>query len=217
LAVRLPDVKMDAMAQVRPYRGVKAAERLAQRRHRLLEAGLELLGGGQDPEELTVRAICRQAGLATRYFYEGFADKDDLVAAVFDSVIADIAATTQAAVTAAPRREFNRAAMTNIVRTIVDDPRVGRLLFSPHANPVLVRKRTESEALMAMLAGQSVLETMRVTESEQINATAHFVVGGVVQTISSWLAGTVALSPGELIDQLTAILDGFVNLDVFKN
>jgi AcrR family transcriptional regulator len=208
---------MVVMAQVRPYRGIEAAERLAQRRRRLLEAGLDLLGGrGQTPEELTVRAICREAGLAVRYFYESFVDKDELVAAVFDWVIAEIAATTQAAVTAAPLREHNRAAMANVVRTIVDDPRVGRLLFSPHANPVLVRKRTESEALMAMLSGQSVLAAFRVPENEQIKATAHFVVGGVVQTISSWLAGTVQLDSDELVDQLTAILDVFVNPHLYK-
>ena len=50
-----------------------------------------------------MRAICSQAGLTARYFYESFTDKDDFVAAVFDCVIADIAATTQAAVAAARR------------------------------------------------------------------------------------------------------------------
>jgi AcrR family transcriptional regulator len=218
LAHRRAGCQDGVVGQVRPYRGIEAAERLAQRRRRLLEAGLDLLGGGQAPEELTVRAICRQAGLAVRYFYESFADKDELVAAVFDWVIADIAATTQAAVAAAPLRELNRAAMTNVVRTIVDDPRVGRLLFSSHlANPVVVRKRTESGALMAMLSGEQVLNALGVPENERIKATAHFVVGGVAQTISTWLAGGVRLDPEQLVDQLTAILDVFVNPDLFNN
>ena len=52
----------------RPYRGVEAPERLAVRRRRFLEAGLELLGGATDPGELTVRAICADAGLTARYF-----------------------------------------------------------------------------------------------------------------------------------------------------
>src|SRR6185312_7652663 len=92
-------VKMERMAQVRPYRGVEAADRVAERRRRFLEAGLDILGSEPDLSELTVRGICRQAGAALRYFYESFTDKDDLIAAVFDGVIADIAATTQAAVT----------------------------------------------------------------------------------------------------------------------
>ena len=45
-----------------------------------------------------------EAGVSARYFYESFTDKDELVAAVFDWVIADIAATTQAAVSAPRRR-----------------------------------------------------------------------------------------------------------------
>jgi AcrR family transcriptional regulator len=197
------------MAQVRPYRGVEAAERLAQRRARLLDAGLDLLGvGDNDPAELTVRGICRQAGVATRYFYESFTDKDHFVGAVFDWVIADIAATTQAAVASAPPREQARAAMANIVRAIVVDARVGRLLFSSHlANAVLARKRVEAGALMAALSGQQAVATLQVADNDRVRATAHFVVGGVVQAISAWLAGEVDLSPDELVDQLAATLD----------
>src|SRR5271167_4695382 len=140
----------------RPYGGVDAADRLATRRARLLEAGLDLLGG-DDAAELTVRGICRRAGVAARYFYESFADKDEFVAAVFDWVIAELATTTQAAVAAAPPEEQTRAGMANIVRAIGGDPRAGRLLFRAQlANAVLIRKRLESSALFAMLSGQHV-------------------------------------------------------------
>ena len=201
-------VKMVRMAQVRPYGGVEARERIAQRRHRLLDAGLELLGGADDVAELTVRAICRQAGVSARYFYESFTDKDELVAAVFDWVIADIAATTQAAVAAAPPEEVARAAMANIVGTIVVDARIGRLLFSSQlANTVLARKRVESGALMAALAGQQAATTLKVPDNDRVKATAQFVVGGVGQAISAWLAGDVDLTPDELVDQLSAALD----------
>ena len=58
---------------------------------------------------------------------------------------------------AAPPHEQTRAGITNIVRTISDDPRLGRLLLSADlANAVLVRKRIDSEALFAMLSGQYV-------------------------------------------------------------
>jgi hypothetical protein len=39
----------------------------------------------------------------------------------------------------------------------------------------------------------------------------------VVQTISTWLAGGVQLDPDQLVDQLTAILDVFVNPDLFNS
>lgn len=207
---------MAGMAQVRPYRGVEAAERLAQRRRQLLEAGLDLLGSDSDASELTVRTICRQAGLALRYFYESFADKDEFVASVFDWVIGDIAATTQAAVSAAPHKERNRAGMANLVRTIAEDARIGRFLISSQTNSVLVRKRAETGGLLAMLYGQNVAEALGVQQTERGRATAHFAVGGVVQIVSSWLAGYIDLGPDQLVDQLALILDDLVDPKLYK-
>ena len=202
-------VGMNASSSARPYRGVEAAHRLAARRNRLLVAGLDLLGAErQDISAVTVRSVCRHAGLAARYFYESFADKEEFVAAVFDWVVADLAATTQAAVAAVPAPEQNRAGMANIVRTIAGDARVGRLLFSTRlANQVIVRKRAESSALFAMLSGQHVGDALHVPANDRIKAAAHFVVGGVGQTISAWLAGDVRLDPDQLVDQLAALLD----------
>jgi AcrR family transcriptional regulator len=203
----------------RPYRGVDAADRLASRRASLLQAGLDLLGGNESVElELTVRAICRQAGVAARYFYESFTDKDEFVAAVFDWVIAELATTTQAAVAAAPPEEQTRAGMANIVRTIGGDPRVGRLLFSAQpANAVLVRKRVESSALFAMLSGRHVENALRVPENDRIKAAAHFVVGGVGQTIGAWLAGDVRLGPEQLVDQLASLLDELADPSLYRD
>lgn len=205
------------MTQARPYAGVDAADRLARRRSRLLEAGLELLGSNIDPAELTVRGICQQAGLATRYFYESFTDKDQFIGAVFDWVITNLATTTQAAVAAAPAEEQTRAGMTNIVRTIEADPRVGRLIFGTQvSNTAVIRKRQETEALFVMLAGQHVETLTQQPGTEATKAFSYFVVGGVTQTVSAWLAGDVALTSLELVDQLSAIVDAFGESSLFR-
>jgi AcrR family transcriptional regulator len=164
---------------------------------------------------LTVRGICRQAGVALRYFYESFTDKDDFVAAVYDWVIADIAATTQAAVTAAPLDEQSRAGMANIVRTIAADTRVGRLLFSSQlSNPVVVRKRTESFALMAMLTFQHA-SAVGAHNTDRVKAASHFVVGGVTQMIPAWLEGDVGLDNDQLVDQLATMIDALAVPDIY--
>jgi AcrR family transcriptional regulator len=199
------------MAQVRPYRGVDAADRIAQRRRQLLDAGLDVLGSESDASNLTVRTICRQAGLTLRYFYESFTDKDEFVAAVFDWVLGELTATTQAAVSAAPMRERNRAGMANLVRTIAADARIGRFLVSSQGNSVLMRRQTETGALLAMLYGQNVTDALGVRQTERGKATAHFAIGGVVQVVSTWLAGRIDLTPDELVDQLTRILDDLVD------
>jgi AcrR family transcriptional regulator len=208
---------MASMAQVRPYRGVEAADRVADRRRRFLEAGLDILGSDADLSDLTVRGICSRAGVALRYFYESFTDKDDLVAAVFDWVIADIAATTQAAVAAAPVKEQSRAGMANIVRTVAADTRVGRLLFSSQlSNPVVVRKRAESGALMALLLFQHA-GSLGAQSNDYIKATSHFAVGGVGQTITAWLSGDIALDNDQLVDRLATIIDQLAALELYKS
>ncbi|OBH76880.1 TetR family transcriptional regulator [Mycobacterium scrofulaceum] len=209
---------MHEPSRARPYGGVEAAQRLATRRNRLLAAGLELLGAEQrDISGVTVRAVCRQSGLAARYFYESFADKDEFVGAVYDWAVADLAATTQAAVAAVPAHEQTRAGIANIVRTISGNARLGRLLFSTQlANPVISRKRAESNAMFAMLSGQHVGDALRVPANDRIKAAAHFVVGGVGQTISAWLAGDVRLEPEQLVDHLAALLDELAEPDLYR-
>jgi AcrR family transcriptional regulator len=210
-------VLMTEPSSVRPYRGVEARERLAARRNRLLAAGLDLLGAEQeDIPALTVRGVCRQAGLATRYFYESFSDKDEFVGRVFDRVVAELAATTQAAVAAVPAREQTRAGMANVVRTIAGDARIGHLLFSTKlADAVIVRKRAESSALFAMLSGQYAGDALRMPANDRIKAGAHFAVGGVGQTISAWLAGDVQLKPDQLVDQLATLLDEITDPNLY--
>jgi AcrR family transcriptional regulator len=210
-------VLMARTASERPYRGVDATKRMAERRGRLVAAGLDLLGAEQqDTSALTVRAVCRLAGLTPRYFYESFSDKDEFVGAVFDWVVAGLAATTQAAVAAVPAHEQVRAAMANIVRTIAGDARVGRLLFSTQlADAVIVRKRAESSALFAMLTGQQAGDTLRIPANDWMKAGAHFVVGGVGQTLSAWLADDVRLDPDQLVDQLATLIDQLANPRLF--
>lgn len=196
---------------------MNARERDASRRQRFLEAGLDLLGGEDAPEELTVRTICKQAGLSLRYFYESFTDKDDFVAAVFDSVTGRLAATTQAAVAAAPAAEQNRAGIANIVAIISEDPRLGRLLFSTRlSNRLVLIKRAEQGGIFAMLSREHIQSALQVPGNSRISAVAHFVVGGVVQTLSAWLSGEIALGPDELVEQLHTILDQLHEPQLFR-
>lgn len=190
----------------RPYRGVEATERLATRRTQLLAAGLDLIGAPDEPE-LTVRSVCQRAGLSARYFYESFSDKDELVASVYDWVIAKLAAGIQAAAATGSALEQARAGMGVVVRTVADDARIGRLVFSTKlANAVVMRKRAESSALFALISGRHVIDMLQAPENEHVKAAAHFAVGGVGQTLTAWLDGEVKMTPDELADHLASML-----------
>ncbi|HKV18606.1 MAG TPA: TetR/AcrR family transcriptional regulator [Mycobacterium sp.] len=203
------------MAQIRPYRGVEASERIDQRRRRLLDAGLDLLGGSAETE-LTVRAVCRRSGLTARYFYESFTDKDEFVAAVFDAAVGELATSTQAAVATSPPAEQNRAGMANLVRTVSADARIGRVLFDVQlSDPVILRKRGALGDIFAVLTGRYVESVLHGDANDRARTTVRFIVGGVGQTLSAWLAGDIALSQEQLIDQLTAILERFGDPKLF--
>jgi AcrR family transcriptional regulator len=200
-------VKMAGMQSAeRRYGGVQGDERRARRRARLIETGLDLLSADQGEANLTVRSVCAGSGLAARYFYESFADREALALAVYDHVVQDIAATTAAAVAVGPRdaRARTRAGLANIVRTIVDDPRRGRLLFSTaFLSPSLARRRLEAAELFPRLLGGHTRAFFGIPGGLRLDLAAQFAVGGLAQTLTAWLHGHLEIDPERLVDHCT--------------
>src|SRR5271157_4243023 len=117
-----------AASKPRLYRGVSAAERRTDRRERLLEAGLELFGT-RGYADSSIRAISAQAGLNSRYFYESFSSREDLLYHLYRRIVRDliaavIAATAQAESVEAQARAGLRAGWT----ALIEDRRKARLI-----------------------------------------------------------------------------------------
>jgi AcrR family transcriptional regulator len=129
---------------VRRYNGISATERVAARRNKLIDAGLELFGT-QGFASTGVKELCRHAGLTDRYFYESFRDSSELFVAVFDRVAGELFNTVMRAVGAArPDPESQvRAAIENYVRALAEDPRKGRVIF---IEPVAAGARADQHA-----------------------------------------------------------------------
>ncbi len=70
---------------VRSYLGASAADRVAGRRRRLMDVAFELMAS-DGWSNVTIELLCRTAKLNKRYFYESFADLEQLVAAVVDEL-----------------------------------------------------------------------------------------------------------------------------------
>ncbi|MFC7448540.1 TetR/AcrR family transcriptional regulator [Rhodococcus daqingensis] len=193
--------------QQRVYGGLDADQRVAERRRRFIEAGLDLLGGEGDAEPaVSVRGVCKHAGLVARYFYESFADRDAFVGAVYDHVVDDLAATTHDAVTttAGDQRVKTRAGIANLVRIIADDPRRGRLLFSPRlSSTLLAQRRMQSSWRFASLLWAQAREFNAGRDSENLRLPAHFMVGGLGQALSAWQSGELTLDREQLVDACT--------------
>jgi hypothetical protein len=68
-----------------------------------------------------------------------------------------------------------------------------------------------------MLLGLLASNLSGMPPNERSTAAAHFVVGGVGQTLSAWLAGEVQLKPDELVDQLASLLDQLADPALYHN
>ncbi|MGB2949602.1 MAG: TetR/AcrR family transcriptional regulator [Rhodococcus sp. (in: high G+C Gram-positive bacteria)] len=191
----------------RTYGGVDGSARVAERRRTLVEAGLDLLGTSEP--ELSVRGVCRLAGVASRYFYESFADKNALVEAVYDHVIGEITTTTLAALAASgdSASERVRTAVAAVVEAVAEDPRRGRLLFAATvSDDALAAKRAESTRMFAGLLAAQASEFYGTEADTHLELTAHFIVGGLAQVLTAWLNGYLDLDQNAVVEHCSELL-----------
>jgi AcrR family transcriptional regulator len=183
----------------RTWAGTTLDDRKAARRARLLGAGLDLLGTAGSAA-VSVRAVCRHAELTERYFYENFADREELVVAVYEHVAGQL---SQALIDAVPDTRAEpaaraEAAVTALVELMVDDPRKGRvLLLAPVTDPALSARGVALLPAFAALIREQLPDRMAADEREM---TALGLVGALANLFTGYLAGTLRVSR----DRLTA-------------
>ncbi|MFW0783042.1 TetR/AcrR family transcriptional regulator [Gordonia sp. CPCC 206044] len=204
---------------LRAYGGEDGDIRVARRRATLVDAALELLGAS-DGGSVTVRGVCREAGLTTRYFYESFDSIEALVSATFDEVIAEI---SEDALVAFADGDDVEAKVTGAIRAIVgvidEDRRKGRLLFSQSLlSPTIAAKRTESTDLFAGLTLQTASGVIDVQNRPNALAAANFQVGGLARVLAAWLDGHLELDRDGVVEVsvglMMALADGVARFDV---
>ncbi|WP_395311906.1 TetR/AcrR family transcriptional regulator [Mycobacterium sp. AMU20-3851] len=172
------------------WSGVPLQDRQTLRRGDLITAGIALLGGAGG-QALTVRAVCRAAGLTERYFYESFADREEFVRAVYD----EVCSTAMTALTSA---QTPRAAVEQFVALMVDDPSRGRvLLLAPEREPVLTRSGAEwMPNFIALL--QHKLTAITDPALQAMVATG--LVGALTALFTAYLDGRLAATREQFVD-----------------
>jgi len=189
------------------WAGVPLTDRRAERRALLVDAAFRLFGDGGETA-LSVRSVCRECGLNTRYFYESFADTDDLIGAVYDEVSALLAADVEAAMEGAGNslRARTRAGIAAVLGFSSADPRRGRVLFTDaRANPVLAQRRAVTQDLLreAVLSEGGRLNPGSDPIAAQVGAAMY--TGAMAELAQQWLAGNLG-------DDLDAVVDHALRL-----
>lgn len=188
----------------RSWRGKSPVQRAAERREQLMEAAFEVFTAQGYPGS-RVRDVCRQAGLTERYFYESFADKDALLIAVAERIVADLlaAAAPGIALVESDLDAALDAASRAVVCSLTDDPRRAQILF---VEVVGVSREIEDQRRAIIGGLASVVRTAAaqafgpwVNESVETELISRAVIGGVQELLVAHVRGELSLDQEDLI------------------
>ncbi|MCV7065885.1 TetR/AcrR family transcriptional regulator [Mycolicibacterium farcinogenes] len=201
---------MSASGASRVYGGVTGEERIAERRRKLVEAGMSLFGSA-DSGIVRVKDVITEAGLTERYFYENFADLDTLFDAVLENTMDTVERDVDAAVADAAGDAFARisAALRTAVDTLAADPRMIRIIFvealgkggraGTRRNEILTRAAANffrwSGSAVGDFAGSPVDARMK----------AFAVSGAASELLIAWAEGLLDITPADLSDFLIGL------------
>jgi AcrR family transcriptional regulator len=190
------------------WAGVPLTDRRTERRALLVDAGFRLFGD-EGEAGVSVRSVCRECGLNTRYFYESFADVNDLLGAVYDRVAAELSGVVETAIGQADDsvRARMRAGIAAVLGFSSADPRRGRVLFTEaRANSVLAERRAQAQE---RLREGALAEGGRLDgDSDPVAAAvgAAIFTGAMAELAQQWLAGNLGSDLDAVVDHALALV-----------
>lgn len=195
----------------RTWRGQTAEERQSERRVRLIEAGIELFGT-RGYASAPVKAICEEAGLTERYFYETFEDREHLLDAIYEMLITDCARATFEAIEESENElaASMRAGLTAFAHELTRDPRRARIqeIEVVGVSPELERKRREAIHSFAGIVADRVRELggRERVGPLRLDVVALGLVGSVNEQLIDYVLGFLEISLEDLIENQIAAL-----------
>lgn len=208
---------MDAITdRRRTYKGASNEERRAERRHKLLEAAMKVYGA-VGYHGATVKAICAEAGLTERYFYESFENGEALLAAAYLAVMERLTGEITAAITALPSHDMGtvaRTTLTTYYALLRDNPNEARVFLVEILGVSPAIDRIYWDTIRA--ASFAVLRfAPEATEKARglgldLELFADGLVGAVVQIALGWVRSGYAAPIETAVETAMAIL-GAVN------
>jgi AcrR family transcriptional regulator len=202
----------------RLYRGLSAEERHAQRRERLLEAGLELFGT-QGYAASSIRAVSAEAGLNSRYFYESFSSREDLLYQLYIRIVEELAGAVIAETAKAATIEGQaRAGLEASWRVFTEDPRKARVIAIEvvGVSERLERLRRENRHAFADILVRNAMSLAEEGIELQMDPvlTARSLMGASVEIAIEWATGELDASAEEIVDHLTRIFTAVAQASV---
>lgn len=192
----------------RPYQGKTAQERRAERRERLIRAGIELYGT-RGFRATTIKDVCDEAGVTQRYFYEAFASAEELLCAATGEVTTAIRQEVLSAARNAPDRDESlHGAALAYFTYIGTHPEVARLtLFEMEGVSADVDAfyRADLQKSTDLIRALMLTAVGDVPADLRPDLLARGVLGAMYQLAKEWTRGGFAEPPGVMARHLKAI------------
>lgn len=206
------------MQRGRVYGGRSEDERRADRRARLLAAGLELFGT-DGWAGTSIERLCSAAGVATRSFYEEYAGREQLLLAVYDDALAGAAqAVLHAVERVADPLERTRAGVRAYVGHLTEDPRraqvVNREVRAAGAHPDVLAHRRATVVRFTELVALEVRDRREGDDEDTRRTLALAITGAVNEVLSDWVSSPQPRPSTEPIERaLTHLLVAAMGAD----
>ncbi|MCF8587282.1 TetR/AcrR family transcriptional regulator [Gordonia sp. HY285] len=193
----------------RSYGGRSLADRRADRRARFHEAGVELFGT-VGFARVTISALCTEAGLSRRQFYEEFSGSEDLMTEIYDVIQQMTRERVTEAVRAADRSDLSvvaHAAIAAYIDAVATDPRLVRCLFvevggiSETMEKHRVAGRDDWAGYIA-----DVVASLPNSPCRTIDYRATAFIGSLIAVVHRWATSEQRPDRSEIIDLLSDML-----------
>lgn len=184
---------------LREYRGSSGADRARERRERLIEAAIAVYAERGYPKA-SVRAICREAKLTERYFYESFASGEDLLVAAFETIAEQLFDVVNAAEGDGDPDARIHAKLWAYYDALHQRPAAARVFFIDTVN---VSKRVDllfEQAVRRFDQGMAELLGMPVPADDTVDLSLRGVTGGLHQIAVAWMREDFARPTNEVVD-----------------
>ena len=189
------------------WSGVPLPDRQALRRDELIAAGIALLGSPGGPN-LTVRAVCKAAGLTERYFYESFDNTQALLTAVYDRVESAMLDRLRATTPGSDLRATVRAALLTCADFFEEDPRRARILLREPLTDDVLREHSARRSPAFLLALTPIFgaEPLVARTAETLAITGTAMAGALVALYLDWVDGRLTVTRDHLVDSAVEIV-----------
>ncbi|MFI0405048.1 TetR/AcrR family transcriptional regulator [Actinomadura sp. 3N508] len=196
----------------RSYGGRSAEERRAERRERLLAAGLDLFGT-RGYAATSIERLCATASVSTRNFYEEFSGREELLIALHRAInerASHALATAYAEAASVGFATRVERAVRAFVTVTASDPRWARIAFVEviGVSAGMERHRLSwhgqwEDALLAMI-GEAVRRGEAVDRDYRLTVIA--IIGAVTNLVHHWSARDQDIPLDEITAELTRLI-----------